>query len=216
MKWKDQAIILLFVIWVFFVLTVHIIMSDKPSKTAPVSTPATPAAAQESQKDHIIFPDEENPGFQKLLDTSFEDPLFDASTLFSGSMKNIRIILEAEQKFWEENGHYTENPADLKLSFLDVEQTQQLPGQTRIYLKNGYYYVFTKELVAVYYTNPKQLENWYHLDFLFNGKVRCVAKREEALGSCDKLGGTNPTQNARIPTWTMYDLPSDFLTRQNG
>ena len=220
MKGKDQFIIVMIIIWIFFALAVHVIMSGKSLQTAPISTkPSKPtlneqaAARQAKTENKIIFPDEENPGFQKLLDTSFEDPLFDSAALFSGSMENIRIILDAEQKFFEENNRYTENPADLKLAFLDTQETQQQPGQTRIYLKNGFYYVFTKELVAVYYANPKQPESWYHLDFLFNGKSRCIAKREEALESCDKLGGTNPTPNYRIPTWIMYDLPSDFLQR---
>lgn len=134
-------------------------------------------------------------------------------TLYVGAYANIAVIKKAEQEYFDATGHYTDDFSKLPLEFANVEDAFFLPdnGQSRIYLKNGFYYVLTKNLIAVYYDHPASKEEWYHLDFHFDGTNLCIAKTPQAEPVCQELGGLNPTPNERISSWIIYKLPADFL-----
>jgi len=132
-----------------------------------------------------------------------------ADFLFNNAYPNIKRILEAEKEYFAKNGKYTPKLSDLNLSFEDVRVQHFMNNTTRIYLKNGFYYVLTDSLIAVY-SNCSTTTESYYLDFGFNGKSYCVAKARAADASCKALGGINPTPNNRIPSWVAYELPKGF------
>jgi hypothetical protein len=57
------------------------------------------------------------------------------------------------------------------------------------------------------------LEEFYHIDFGFDGTATCVAKSEKA-GVCVALGGSKPKDNERIGSWVGYALPAGFLKKR--
>lgn len=209
MKSVDKFIVVLVILWVVFAISVHKMMSSRREQGTQTQVVQT---EQDSQQ-HRRWDIEEEPqsDIVQLTDSSREEYFADPITLYSGSLENIRQILAAEQKFFDENGKYTENIDDMKLAFQHVRAVNPTAGKVWIYLKNNYHYVLTKELVAIYCDEIRKESEAYHLDFYFDGRVVCVAKSEAAKETCENLGGTNSTQNRRIPSWTMYDLSEDFL-----
>lgn len=126
--------------------------------------------------------------------------------IYDGALTNIRMIKEAQRIYLLEHGSYTYDLSALNLAFEDVSQ-QYLVGNTqRIYLNNGYYYVLTDKLVAVYENNTM-----YHLDFYYDGQIKCISKMRSMDNICEELGGINPEPNKRISSWISYSLPESFL-----
>jgi hypothetical protein len=132
-----------------------------------------------------------------------------AADLYNDAFKSIKQILQAEKNYFKKNKEYTSDISKLNLSFSNAE-IHSVNNTSRIYLDNGYYFVLTGTLIAVYYGSPKNYEEWYHIDFGFDGTVSCIAKSEEAGKICEKLGGSNPTPNERIHSWIIYTMPDDF------
>lgn len=150
-------------------------------------------------------------GTNKLSHSVSKENLSSPEKLFVGGIDAVQTILKAEEKYKREHGHYTSNIQDLNLTFNNLREQYLVNNTSRIYLKNGIYYVLTDKLVAVYFDNPTELSQLYHLDFYFDGDQQCIAKAPPARATCEQLGGTNPRPNSRIQSWIIYDLSDDFL-----
>ena len=210
MKPVDKFIVVLVILWVVFAISVHQIMSSKNDSAPQTHETQTEQRVSQAQIAQEVKEDS-GQDIVQLNDVSRKEYFADPITLYSGSLENIRQILASEQKFFAENGHYTANIGDMKLAFQNVRAVTSDAGKVWFYLKNNYHYVLTNELVAVYCDEVRKESEAYHLDFYFDGRVVCVAKTEAAKNTCENLGGTNPTQNPRIRSWTGYDLSEDFL-----
>lgn len=130
----------------------------------------------------------------------------DITEIYDGAFNNIRIIKQAQKAYLEQHGSYTYDLSALNLAFEDVSQQYYLKNTQRIYLNNGYYYVLSDKLVAVYENNTM-----YHLDFYYDGPVNCISKMRSMDAVCEDLGGITPVPNKRIASWVSYSLPESLL-----
>ena len=102
------------------------------------------------------------------------------------------------------------NPREFK-ELTELDKSQKIrgislyEGMNIIDLSDGYYIKLLQNTVAIYRNNT-----WYHIDFALDGQATCVGKKTEGYQSCQKLGGTNPTPNNRIP-WIAYKLPNNLF-----
>jgi len=142
-----------------------------------------------------------------LSEINFSKP----ENLYEGAYDAVRIIKQAEKRYYREHDAYTANIANLNLTFPNAQKQLFVNNTSRIYLDNGFYYVLTDKLVAVYFAAPSDYRMAYHLDFHFDGTQQCISATVQAKATCEKLGGTNSTVNPRMKNWTVYDLPEDFL-----
>ena len=134
-----------------------------------------------------------------------------AEDLYKSALPAIRKILQAQASYYQKNQTYTTNINALGLIFKDIQMQVPVDNTSRIYLNNGFYYVITDKLVAVYYGNAKFQAEFYHIDFFYNGDILCVATNLQAGESCKALGGDFPMANKRIASWIEYSLPKGFI-----
>ncbi|WP_424244296.1 hypothetical protein Dip510_001504 [Elusimicrobium posterum] len=131
--------------------------------------------------------------------------------LYDATLPIVRRILDAENKFYASNKRYTSYLPDLDMAFKNTREQYYLDKYSRVYLNNGFMYVLAHNLLGIYYIDTDTTNELYHLDFLFNGDVKCISKHRNSDDNCIKLGGKNPRSLDRMPQWVEYELPKNFL-----